>query len=395
MLRKPAQDYPAPNATSGSRNIMPETIYKNHLKSAYSIESAGKHLIITGASFYRLNGETAWLLNELPGSGTKELYLEHLSNLGLAEPRTIFYRLVDIGALTIKCSPSLKAVFNRLINPRIRIFTPQIQERFLNFFGIELKADLWRWLPLLIPVSSAGLLWGAFLTLAGQHLAIPVPLAGHPNWLFVFLLALTGSLVHELGHSWMTAAAGIGLRPIGLSIYMIFPVFHTNVSGVETVPFKQKALIDCGGFLFQGIFIFALLTAASTTGNSLFSEAARWIMALVLFNLNPFFRTDGYWLYKDFYDMFRDNRLARTVHMLYCTAFTAFSVYFLWRLGGRLADIPGELSGLAGSHGNLFSRGYSAVMLVYFLVMGFVASLRRFREIRQELNEVKMLKVEL
>lgn len=373
---------------------MPGVVYENHLKSAYSVESDGKHLIITGASFYRLSGETAWLINELPGSGTEEFYLEHLSGLGLAEPRLIFCRLVDIGALTIKRNPSLKAVFSRFLNPKIRILTPQSQERLLDFFGIDLKAGLGRWLPLLAAVSSAGLLWVSFLALAGPRMAIPAPMAGHPNWPLVFLLTLAGGLVHELGHSWTTAAAGIGLRPIGLSIYLIFPVFYTNVSGVETLPFRQKAQIDCGGFLFQGIFVFALLTAASFTGDYLFVEAARWIMALVFFNLNPFFRTDGYWLYKDFYDMFRGNGLARTVHMLYCAAFIVFSAYFLWLLGKRIADIPGDLFGLAGSHGNLFSRGCSAVMLVYFLLMGFVGSLQRFREIRQELNEVKMLKEE-
>lgn len=379
----------------GRHYTMPEVAYENHLKSAYSLESGESRLVITRTSFYRLSGETAWLISELPASGSEESYLASLSNLGLNEPRRIFERLKEIGALTTKSGPGQTPVFRRLLNPKFQLIGPQTQERFLAFFGIDLKTALERGLPLLALISSIGILWGSFLALAGPRLAIPAPLAGHPNWPHVFLLALASGLAHELGHSWAAAAAGIGLRPIGLSVYLVFPVFYANVSGIETVPFRKKALIDCGGFLFQGVFVFLLLAAASLTGSYMFAEAARWIMALVFFNLNPFFRTDAYWLYKDFSSLFKGDRLARMAHILYCAAFIVFSAYFLWRLGLRLAAIPGELSGLAGSHENLFTRGYSALILIYFLLMGFIGSLRRFREIRHELNEMKTLKAEL
>ena len=205
----------------------------------------------------------------------------------------------------------------------------------------------------------------------------------------MFLLALAGGLAHELGHSFAAAAAGIGLRPVGLSIYLIFPVFYTNVSGIETLPLRDKALIDCGGFTSQGIFLLFLLLAASLTGNSLFAEAVRWIMVLVFFNLNPFFRTDGYWLYKDLQASFEKTRLAKIVHITYFAAFTAFSFYFLWRLGVGLSGIPDRLARIASSPGDLFSRGYSTALWCYFLVMGFVASLRRFQEIDREWKEVR------
>ena len=238
-------------------------------------------------------------------------------------------------------------------------------------------------------ISLVGLLWGAFLALAGNQTAIPVSLAGHSDWIYVFLLALAGGLVHELGHSFAAAAAGIGLRPIGLSVYLIFPVFYTNVSGIETVPLRDKALIDSGGFLFQGIFLLLLLFAASLTGYFLFAEAVRWIMMLVFFNLNPFFKTDGYWLYKDLQAGFAKNQLAKVVRVVYLSAFTVFSVYFLWRLGVGLSDILDRLGKMARSSGDLLSHGYSTLLWGYFLVIGFLASMRRFQEIRQEWEEVR------
>lgn len=369
---------------------MPEVIYENHLKSAYSVGKEGGRLAITATSFYRLSAETAALIEELPASGPRGLFLKHLAELGLNAPEGIFGHLVAIGALTEKKrGTSPKSVLKKILNPRVQIISPRVQERALSFLGINFPSDKNRWIPVLAGLSLAGLLWGAFLALAGNQRAIPAQLTGQPDWLLVFLLALAAGLAHELGHSFATAAAGIGLRPVGFSVYLIFPVFYTNVSGIETVPFRDKALIDCGGFIFQGIFLLLLLLAASLTGSLLFAEAARWIMVLVFFNLNPFFRTDGYWFYKDLHASFAQRRWAKIAHAAYFAAFTAFSVYFLWRLGLGLSGIPDRLAGIAASRDNLFSRGSSTALWAYFLVMGFVASLRRFQEIRQEWKEVR------
>jgi hypothetical protein len=367
---------------------MPEVIYANHLKSAYTVGREGERLAITETSFYRLSAETAGLIEELPAEGPRALFLKHLSELGLNAPEQIFNHLAAIGALKEKYRPGPKSVLKRLLNPRVQIITPQIQEKALSFLGVTLPGDTKRWASILAGLALVGLLWGSFLALAGNQ-ALPARLTGRPDLICVFLLMLAGGLAHELGHSFAAAGAGIGLRPIGLSVYLIFPVFYTNVSGIETVPLRDKALIDCGGFISQGIFLLLLLLAASLTGAFVFAEAARWIMVLVFFNLNPFFKTDGYWLYKDLQNSFAKNRPARILHAVYFAAFTAFSVYFLWRLGLGLTGIPNRLARAAGSPDNLFSRGYSTVLWGYFLIMGFMASLRRFQEIRLEWKEVR------
>lgn len=368
---------------------MPEIVYENHLKSAYLVSSEEKRLAITAASFYRLSSETTGLIAALPAHGSRDIFLNQLSELGLNSPEEIFDRLVAIGALTKKHRPAPGAILRRILNPRIQIITPQTQESVASFFGVTLLAGKRRWILILAGISLVGLLWGVFLALAGSQTAIPVSLTRHSDGIYVFLLALTGGLVHELGHSFAAAVAGIGLRPIGLSVYLIFPVFYTNVSGIETVPLRDKALIDSGGFIFQGIFLLFLLTAASLTGYFLFAEAVRWIMALVFFNLNPFFKTDGHWLYKDLRSGFAKNQLAKIIQVVYFAAFTAFSVYFLWRLGVGLSGIPDRLGRIASSSDNLLSHGYSTVLWGYFLIIGFLASMRRFHEIRQEWAEAR------
>lgn len=367
---------------------MSEVVYENHLKHAYSVKSNGKQLVITDTSFFQLSEEAAWLIGELPDTGSETSYLQHLSDLGLNEPHEIFNRLVSINALRIKRSQNLANIFKRIINPKVQILTSQIQEKFLTYLRIDLQNGISRQILILAGiVSLAGLFWGSFLALAGTAKAIPASLTGHPHWIQVFLFAITGSLLHELGHSWMAAATGIGIRPIGLSIYLVFPVFYTNVSGIEKVSLTRKALIDCGGFIFQGIFIFLLLMFASLTGSYLFVEASRWMMVLIFFNLNPFLRTDGYWIYKDFNSGFKDSGWTKGVQIFYLIGYVIFSIYFLSRVASNLANISIKLTDLISAPQKIFSHGYVVVGWVYLLLMGFAGSFKRFQEIRHEWDE--------
>lgn len=369
---------------------MAEVVYENHLKHSYSVKPEGKRYVITNTSFYKLSEETAWLIEELPDNGTEDLYFTHLASLGLNDPRKIFDRLITIKVLVEKERHSLATISKRIFNPKIQILSPQTQEKLISYFRCDIKADISRLIFALSVVSLTGIFWGAFLVLAGTENAIPTLLTGQPNWIQVFLLALAGSLIHELGHSFMAASSGIGLRPIGFSIYLIFPVFYTNVSGIENVSLRQKMLINCGGFLFQGIFLFLLLISASLTGRYLFVEASRWIMVLLLLNLNPFLRTDGYWIYKDFRSRFKVIHWAQAVHILYLAGYIIFSVYFLWRVSASFISVSDKLSNLVSSPMDFFSKGYMAVVWAYFLLMAFIGSLRRFQEIRQEWNEIEL-----
>lgn len=369
---------------------MAEVVYENHLKNAYSVKPEGKRFVITSTSFYQLSEETAWLIGELPDKGSEDLYFTHLASLGLNDPRKIFGRLVTIKVLIEKRRQSMATIFKRITNPKVQILAPKTQEKLISYFIRDIKADISRWILVLSIVSLTGIFWGAFLVLAGTEKAIPALLTGHPNWMQVFLLALASSLVHELGHSFMVAASDIGLRPIGLSIYLVFPAFYTNVSGIEKVSLRQKMLINCGGFLFQGIFLFLLLISASLTGSYLFAEASRWIMVLVLLNLNPFLRTDGYWIYKDLRSRFKVIYWAQAVHILYLAGYIIFSVYFLWRVGASFVSVSDRLTNIINSPSDFLSQGYMAVVWAYFLVMAFIGSLRRFQEIRQEWNEIEL-----
>ena len=365
-----------------------EIVYENYLKKAYSFKDERKRLAITDSSCYQLNEETAWLIAGLPDNGGKVAYFNSLSGMGVKEPQKIFDRLVLIGVLREKTPRSWKGVVGSFLTPRIKLLSAQLQEKLLRSLSTG-PEELNKGVSALALVSVIGLIWGMILLLAGPEKAIPVPLAGKAHGLSVLFLVILGSLAHELGHSFASMAAGIGLRPIGFSVYLIYPVFYTNVSGIEKVGLNERMLVDCGGFVLHGVFLLLLLLWSSVTGNATFAEAARWIVVIILFNLNPLFRTDGYWLYKDVYCEFKARRWARALQYVYLAAFAVFSVYFLWRVGCRVGNVWDGLNRLIHSPEYLLSGGYRMVLGAYFVFVGFAGGLRRFQEGHQEWKELR------
>ncbi len=365
----------------------PDTIYENYLKAAYSIKSDTKILAITDTSCFHISQETAWLASSLPAIAPKERYLQSLSELGIANPQKIFNKLLSIGALREKSGYSLANLLKMLLAPKIGLVSSQLQERFLVRFSSRPEST-GRILRVLAPISAAGLFWGISLILAGPD-KVHLSLSGPPDAVAVMALVIVGSLVHELGHSLAAMSAGIGLRPIGVSVYLVYPVFCTNVSGIEKLRLPERALIDCGGFIFQGTFLLALLLICFFSGNASFAEASRWISAIILFNLNPFFRTDGYWLYKDIYSEFHKQRLARVLHYGYLASFLVFSIWFFWLLTGRIGALWYSAVGMIHSPGNFFSEGYRAIIGGYLVFLGLLGGLNRFKEGHAEWIELR------
>lgn len=361
--------------------------YENPLRHAYSVRNGEQTLAITDTSCYNLPEATAWLTANLPAAGGKTDYLAAMAALGLNEPEKIFDKLLSIGALQAKAARTWKSTFSAAISPKLRLLPAQLQERVLSRAGIG-PATLSRAFGILSWPALLGAIWGLWVLAGGGYRLLPAAAAGQANGIAVLLITVAASLVHELGHSFAAAAAGIGLRPIGFSVYLIYPVFYTNVSGIDKLRLKAKALVDTGGFVLQSAFVLGLLLLASATGSASITEAVRWIMGMMLFNLNPLFRTDGYWLYKDTYSELKQDRWMRAVHYVYLFCFILFSAYFFWLLLARIGNIWRELAILVRSPVYFFSGGYKVVLGAYFVFVGFSGGLNRFREGRQEWKEL-------
>lgn len=114
-----------------------------------------------------------------------------------------------------------------------------------------------------------------------------------------YVLFLFSILIHELGHA--SASIRYGAKPsgIGFTIYLIFPALYSDVTGSWKLKSKQRAIVGAGGMYIQLIVaaFFTLLYLMFSSGS--FKVAILMIFGSLLFNINPFFKFDGYWILSD------------------------------------------------------------------------------------------------
>lgn len=112
----------------------------------------------------------------------------------------------------------------------------------------------------------------------------------------LFLISL---LCHELGHASACARYGAAPSEIGLTAYLIYPAFYSNVSAAWALRRWQRVLVDLGGVYFQLLFAAACAVAYAL----LRLESLRLCLVLIIgscaLSLNPILKFDGYWLLAD------------------------------------------------------------------------------------------------
>ncbi|MDC3388618.1 hypothetical protein OAX11_03800 [Flavobacteriaceae bacterium] len=112
-------------------------------------------------------------------------------------------------------------------------------------------------------------------------------------------------LFHEFGHS---SAAGYYKQPsdiIGFGLYIVFPVFYSDVSKVWNLNKWKRIVVNLGGIYFQLLlnilfyFIYINIESIDIKINLRFFVFSNFI--LLVYAINPFLRNDGYWVYSDFF----------------------------------------------------------------------------------------------
>jgi len=114
-----------------------------------------------------------------------------------------------------------------------------------------------------------------------------------------YLLFLVSLMTHEFGHASACARFGARPRAIGITLYLIYPAFYSDVSDAWSLPRWQRVTVDVAGCLFQAACagLFAILFIFTGW------EPLRFALILVVyscvFSLNPIFKFDGYWALAD------------------------------------------------------------------------------------------------
>lgn len=115
------------------------------------------------------------------------------------------------------------------------------------------------------------------------------------------IVSLLIVLIHEFGHAVASMKFNVPPKEIGFGFYLFFPVFFTDVSMSWLASKKQRIIVDLAGFYFQIIImvILLLITLFTDISTPIVQVIILDNIFIIIYNLNPLFRFDGYWLFSD------------------------------------------------------------------------------------------------
>lgn len=115
-----------------------------------------------------------------------------------------------------------------------------------------------------------------------------------------YLLLFIVLISHELGHSFSAKLFNVNVREIGFAIYHVFPVFYVNLNESWKLDKKKRMIINLSGIYFQLIIGVVLIIVLHYFYDSIVLENLYKLnLLIVIYNLNPFIRFDGYWVLSD------------------------------------------------------------------------------------------------
>lgn len=155
--------------------------------------------------------------------------------------------------------------------------------------------------PLFHPVVAVGLgVVLGYLVATGSVFAGSGSAIGHDSSVWpALVLVLASGFLHELGHTTASVRYGAPGGQIGFGIYIVYPVFYSDVSSAWTLPRRKRVVVDVGGAYFQLLVVACYLLLFRFTGWEAARLAAQGALGLVTFALIPIFKFDGYWLLSD------------------------------------------------------------------------------------------------
>jgi putative peptide zinc metalloprotease protein len=117
--------------------------------------------------------------------------------------------------------------------------------------------------------------------------------------IYFFLVMATSVTFHELGHA--TAASYFGAKHggIGGGFYLFTPVYYADVTDIWRLSKRQRIVVNISGMYFELIFCSILALISFIFGNNTLLLVSITVCLHTLFNLNPFLRSDGYWVLSD------------------------------------------------------------------------------------------------
>jgi putative peptide zinc metalloprotease protein len=156
------------------------------------------------------------------------------------------------------------------------------------------------WPPLMVAVVIAAIAINIWLFVDATVIASAEALLYQPELiLLIFVLDTISTLFHEFGHAAALRRAKVRYGWIGFALYIIFPVFYTDVTHIYRLNRRERIRVDLGGMYFELIMMVIFYVCYLATGHGIFLIAILLTTLSFLQQFTPFLRFDGYYTVAD------------------------------------------------------------------------------------------------
>ncbi len=118
--------------------------------------------------------------------------------------------------------------------------------------------------------------------------------------LIYFVIVMVFSVTfHEIGHATSASFFGAKHGGIGGGFYLFTPVYYADVTDIWRLSKTQRVIVNLSGMYFELIFCTFLAISSFIFNQELLMIISIFVCLHSLFNLNPFLRSDGFWILSD------------------------------------------------------------------------------------------------
>lgn len=176
---------------------------------------------------------------------------------------------------------------------RFTLLPVSILNKVTPTLGFLFNPILFYWLASAMVLSSCFLIRYVY-----SHLKFDTPIS--PELAFwLYIIAGLSILSHELGHVSACNKFGAKHGEIGFGFYLFMPVCYADVTDAWKLPAAKRIIIDFAGVFMDLIFLHLCFLGIYFFKIQILMYVCIPIVMNILFNLNPFFRFDGYWVLAD------------------------------------------------------------------------------------------------
>jgi hypothetical protein len=180
------------------------------------------------------------------------------------------------------------------LNARVRLISPRILDPITGVLQVFFTPFVL--VPVLVTIVLAHV-WLYFVH--GLTMSLRNVLYTPGGLLLVLAVMLISNIFHEFGHASAIRYGGGRARGIGAGIYLVYPVFYTDLTDSYRLGRLARVRTDLGGFYFHFIFELGIIAYTLISRNDFLLIIVALIDLDIIYQCMPFVRFDGYWTLAD------------------------------------------------------------------------------------------------